>query len=148
MPIAEPLIGSFLGMGSGWIGSYVASASLNNDKNDDIENLRKLNTQGLSLLLIETPLEIDLITNKSSYQLKAGNRDKKSENPGGYYDGTFIPDYLFVQNHGTLDRCNGRKIKTPEFPNGTYAYFITSEYPSIPRCFKGKPSNDFLKSKR
>ena len=92
--------------------------------------------------------ELDLITNKSSYQLKAGNRENKSENPSGYYDGTFIPDYLFVQNHGTLDRCNGRKIKTPEFPNSTYAYFITSEYPSIPRCFKGKPSNDFLKSKR
>ena len=91
--------------------------------------------------------ELDLITNKSSYQLKAGKRDNKSENPGGYYDGTFISDYLFVQNHGTLDRCNGRKIKTPEFPKGTYAYFITSEYPSIPRCFKGKPSNDFLKSK-
>ena len=59
-PIAEPLIGSFLGMGSGWIGSYVASASLNTDKNDDITNLRKLNNQGLSLLLLETPLEIDL----------------------------------------------------------------------------------------
>ena len=59
-PIAEPLIGSFLGMGSGWIGSYVASASLNTDKNDDIANLRKLNNQGFSLLLIETPLEIEL----------------------------------------------------------------------------------------
>ncbi len=95
----------------------------------------------------ESNSELDLITNKSSYQLKTGNRDYNSENPGGYFDGTFILDYLFVQNHGTLDRCNGRTIKTPEFPDGTYAYFITSEYPSIPRCFKGMPSHDFLKLK-
>ena len=95
----------------------------------------------------ESNSELDLITNKSSYQLKTGNRDYNSENPGGYFDGTFILDYLFVQSYGTLDRCNGRTIKTPEFPDGTYAYFITSEYPGIPRCFKGNPSNDFLKMK-
>ena len=59
-PIAEPLIGSFLGMGSGLIGSYFASASINPNNNDDIRALRKLNTEGLWLLLLETPLEIDL----------------------------------------------------------------------------------------
>tara|TARA_Y100001968_G_scaffold329105_1_gene377696 strand:- start:169 stop:711 length:543 start_codon:yes stop_codon:yes gene_type:complete len=59
-PVSEPLIGSFLGMASGWIGSYVASASVNPDKKDDIEAIRKLNIEGLWLLLVETPLEIDL----------------------------------------------------------------------------------------
>ncbi len=59
-PIAEPLIGSFLGMGSGLIGSYIASASVNPDTNNDIEILRKLNSKGLWLLLLETPLEIEL----------------------------------------------------------------------------------------
>ncbi len=59
-PIAEPLIGSFLGMGSGLIGSYVASWSVNTDSNDDIRALRKLNNEGLWLLILETPLEIDL----------------------------------------------------------------------------------------
>ena len=59
-PLAEPLIGSFLGMASGLIGSYFASASVNPNNNDDIRALRKLNTEGLWLLLLETPLEIDL----------------------------------------------------------------------------------------
>ena len=59
-PISEPLIGSFLGMGSGLIGSYFASGSINTDINDDIKSIRKLNKEGFWLLLIETPLEIEL----------------------------------------------------------------------------------------
>ena len=27
----------------------------------------------------------------------------------------------------------------PEFPNGTYAYFLTTEWPVIPRNFRGTP---------
>ena len=37
-------------------------------------------------------------------------------------EGYFIEDYKFG-NHGDLDVHNGRFCKTPEFPNGTYAYF-------------------------
>ncbi len=59
-PIAEPLVGSLLGMGSGWLGSYVASGSVNPEINDDIKSLRKLNNEGLWLLIIKTPLEIEL----------------------------------------------------------------------------------------
>ena len=58
--LGESLIGSILGMGSGLIGSYVAAASVNPDRNDDIGSLRKLNKDGLWMLLLETPLEIDL----------------------------------------------------------------------------------------
>ena len=36
--------------------------------------------------------------------------------------GFFIEDYKF-DNSGDLDVHNGRYCKTPEFPNGTYAYF-------------------------
>jgi hypothetical protein len=43
--------------------------------------------------------------------------------------GTFIEDYQFVRGSGTLDEYNGRYCITPEFPNGTYAYFITDEFP-------------------
>ena len=39
--------------------------------------------------------------------------------------GSFLQDYEFKSNHGTLDRYNGRYTKTPDFPNGTYAYFLT-----------------------
>ncbi len=59
-PWSEPLIGSLLGMGSGWIGSHVAAASVNTDENDDLSSLRRLNEDGKWLLLIETPLEIEL----------------------------------------------------------------------------------------
>ncbi len=39
-----------------------------------------------------------------------------------FEEGFFIEDYKFDDN-GDLDVHNGRFCKTPEFPNGTYAYF-------------------------
>lgn len=39
--------------------------------------------------------------------------------------GFFIEDYKFT-NIGDLDEYNGRYCVTPEFPNGTYAYFATA----------------------
>ncbi len=39
--------------------------------------------------------------------------------------GCYREDYEFIQNSGTLDFHNGRFTKTPEYPNGTYAYFAT-----------------------
>lgn len=39
--------------------------------------------------------------------------------------GTFIEDYQYQHQYGTLDEFNGRYCVTPEFPNGTYAYFMT-----------------------
>ena len=42
-----------------------------------------------------------------------------------YPVGTFIQDWVFTDGAGTLDHNNGRFCVTPEFPNGTYAYFIT-----------------------
>ena len=39
--------------------------------------------------------------------------------------GIFIEDYSFGNPLGTLDIHNGRFCVTPEFPNGTYAYFLT-----------------------
>ena len=44
--------------------------------------------------------------------------------PPSYGSGMFIEDYKFV-GKGDLDEFNGRFCKTPEFPNGTYAYFLT-----------------------
>ena len=79
----------------------------------------------------------------SSYRLRKGNRQSGGSNPGGYYDGTFVADYLYVKGAGSLDECNGRTASTPEFPNGTYAYFLTESFPVVPRCYKGTPSTDF-----
>jgi len=78
---------------------------------------------------------------KSSYRLKQGSRPADGAGPGGKYDGTFVQDYEFVEGAGTLDECNGRMCVTPEFPRGTYAYFLTSDWPVIPRAFRGQPVN-------
>ena len=42
-----------------------------------------------------------------------------------YPIGTFIDDWKYTYASGTLDQNNGRFCVTPEFPDGTYAYFIT-----------------------
>lgn len=84
-----------------------------------------------------------IIENTSSYRLKEGNRPAGGQNPGGHHDGTFMADYEFVAGAGTLDECNGRMTRTPEFPDGSYAYFLTRAFPIIPRCFRGSPSADF-----
>lgn len=39
--------------------------------------------------------------------------------------GWYREDYEFVANSGDLDEHNGRFCVTPEYPNGTYAYFAT-----------------------
>ena len=38
--------------------------------------------------------------------------------------GSFVEDFEYLGN-GNLDRRNGRYCVTPEFPGGTYAYFLT-----------------------
>ena len=43
--------------------------------------------------------------------------------PIGFSNGYFVEDYKF-NNSGDLDVNNGRYCKTPEFPQGTYAYFV------------------------
>lgn len=42
-----------------------------------------------------------------------------------YPAGAFIDDYEYVFQSGDLDQYNGRFCKTPEFPEGVYAYFVS-----------------------
>lgn len=80
----------------------------------------------------------------SSYEIKTGCRPGDGVSaPDGGYDGSYVADYEYVAGLGDLDECNGRWSKTPDFPNGTYVYYITDEFPSVPRCFAGTPSSDF-----
>jgi YHYH protein len=81
----------------------------------------------------------------SSYRVKRGDRSAPPAGPGGKYDGTFVQDYEYVEGAGDLDECNGRFGVTPEYPDGTYHYFITAEYPFIPRQFRGTPDRSFLR---
>ena len=58
---------------------------------------------------------------KSGYTLtNASNRPAISDFPQGF----FVEDYIF-DNSGDLDEHNGRFCVTPDYPNGTYAYFTT-----------------------
>jgi len=80
---------------------------------------------------------------ESSYQLRSGARPGDGTTaPDGTYDGTYIQDYEYINGLGDLDECNGRTGVTPEYPDGTYYYVITSEFPKIPNCFVGTPDID------
>jgi hypothetical protein len=80
---------------------------------------------------------------KPSYVLKKGTRPGGEEGPGGRYDGTYTVDFEFEAGAGDLDECNGRAGVTPEFPQGTYYYVLTSEFPFVPRFFRGSPDESF-----
>jgi hypothetical protein len=41
--------------------------------------------------------------------------------------GSFVEDYIYLNGAGDLDQYNGRFCVTPEFPKGTYAYFVTTD---------------------
>ena len=79
---------------------------------------------------------------KSSYQLRPGTR---ASGPGGKFDGSYVEDFEFVKGAGDLDEANGRFGVTPEFPQGTYHYVLTEDFPFIPRWFKGTPDSSFFR---
>jgi hypothetical protein len=41
--------------------------------------------------------------------------------------GKYFEDYEYSSGYGDLDQYNGRTCVTPEYPSGTYAYFITKD---------------------
>ena len=82
---------------------------------------------------------------QSSYRVRSGSRPSGGGNPGGRYDGTFVQDYEYVEGLGDLDECNGALTVSAEFPNGTYAYFLTEGFPVVPRCLTGTPDASFQK---
>lgn len=76
---------------------------------------------------------------QSDYILKTGNRTGNGITaPNGTYDGTYIQDYEQISTQSELDECGGRYGVTPEYPDGTYYYVLTDNWPYIPRCLSGK----------
>tara|TARA_B100001094_G_scaffold256565_1_gene255802 strand:+ start:3319 stop:16308 length:12990 start_codon:yes stop_codon:yes gene_type:complete len=64
----------------------------------------------------------DLTILKTGYVLdtsKVTDRPLESDFEAGF----FVDDYVYT-NIGNLDEHNGRFCRTPEYPNGTYAYFV------------------------
>ena len=84
---------------------------------------------------------------RSSYRLKPGARPG-GDAPGGAHDGAFVQDWRYVAGSGDLDECNGAVTRSAEFPEGSYAYFITEGYPFVARCWKGTPDPSFRKRRR
>ena len=50
----------------------------------------------------------------------------------GYVLGDLVGDYIYDSSVGTLDEYNGKFDSTPEYPNGTYAYFMTEDSSANP----------------
>ncbi|MEM8873569.1 MAG: YHYH protein [Planctomycetota bacterium] len=85
----------------------------------------------------------NLVDMKSSYRLKESPRPEGG--PPGDHDGTFTSDFEYVEGSGDLDRFNGRVGVTPEFPDGTFYYVLTEDFPFIPREHYGTPDPSFSK---
>ena len=77
----------------------------------------------------ENPLDSTSTINRirSAYRIKTDRIGGPDTNV--YSLGTFIEDYEWVPSTQTgkleLDENNGRFCVTPEYPNGTYAYFVS-----------------------
>jgi hypothetical protein len=87
-----------------------------------------------------------IIEISSCFQLKSGNRPGNGITaPDGAYDGTYVEDYEYNDQMSgcQLDQCNGRYGVTPDYPNGTYYYVLTSYFPVVPLCLAGTPDESF-----
>ena len=58
--IGESLMGGLLGMGSGYLGSIVSSASINLNRNKELRSIIDLNKQGKWLVLLENQIGTEL----------------------------------------------------------------------------------------
>ncbi len=66
-----------------------------------------------------------------SYRLKDSN-----------LSGKYREDYEYVEGLGDLDECNGME------KDGSYAYYMTNEFPYLMNCFKAKVHNSFRKKSK
>ena len=81
----------------------------------------------------ENPLDAStpIVRMTSSYSIKGS----RTAGPDvlQYPIGSFIDDYQYNHRSGSLDENNGRFCITPDFPKGTYAYFITIDSNQVPQ---------------
>jgi YHYH protein/Secretion system C-terminal sorting domain len=77
---------------------------------------------------------------KSSYVLTTNTTRTNGPSTTTYPLGDVCEDFIYTNGAGDLDASNGRYCVTPEYPNGTYAYFMTldaSLNPTFPYTFYG-----------
>ena len=85
---------------------------------------------------------------RSSYVLSTATTRTAGPSVTTYPMGDMNEDYVYTLGAGDLDAHNGRYCVTPDYPSGTYAYFVTIDstlYPVYPfvlgRTYYGIPSN-------
>ncbi|RNA08952.1 T9SS C-terminal target domain-containing [Brachionus plicatilis] len=86
------------------------------------------NDSSSSIKRIETSYKLRSITDRTS--LPDGTvLDSTYYGPSiaSYNLSSFIEDYEYQTGYGDLDEYNGRYCKTPEYPDGIYAYFIATD---------------------
>ncbi|MFK7906939.1 MAG: YHYH protein [Chitinophagales bacterium] len=82
---------------------------------------------------------------ESGYQLRKGKRSGDGKTaPDGNFNGMYFNDYEYIATLSDLDACNGKWGKTPESQK-EYHYIITDNFPSVPICFSGTPSQELHK---
>lgn len=80
-----------------------------------------------SVVRMESSFQLRNITTRTTLP------DGTTSNPAGpnvngsFPLGMYIEDYEYVNGLGDLDEHNGRFCVTPEFPQGTYAYFVSTD---------------------
>ena len=92
------------------------------------------NDTSSSIVRIKTSYKLRSMTNRTSYS----NGTQLSGTQVGppinstYPLGAYLEDFEYSAGYGHLDEYNGRWGKTPEFPNGVFAYFATIDSAGIP----------------
>ena len=71
---------------------------------------------------------------KSSYEISLINDNNYRPSQLSYPDGYFINDYIYNES-GDLDEYNGQFVITPDYPDGTYAYFATVDENNLEPTF-------------
>lgn len=95
----------------------------------------------------------NIVRMRSSYQLRnitlrnslpdgtmLSAEDQGPDVSNNYPLGRYLEDYIYIAGSGDLDEHNGRFCITPEYPQGTYAYFTTineSGKPAFPYVIGG-----------
>jgi hypothetical protein len=93
---------------------YGAFAFTNLDGTGEI--IRMTSSYALRDITVRETLPSGFILNQTYF-----GPEVNSNNPLGNY----IEDYEYIAGLGTLDAYNGRFCVTPEYPLGTFAYFVT-----------------------
>ena len=92
------------------------------------------------------PYAYSTLTGGVIKQVKSGYRLSLANDRPPFPEGFFVEDYTFYPSSDplVLDENNGRFCVTPEYPNGTYAYFSSiSEKPDSTGIYKGYKSPVF-----